>query len=262
MSESNQIKDYGGLVTVRHQNGVAQVALNDLRKKNSLGSEMTDALLEALSDVEANLDMRAVVLSSNSDYFSSGADLIELSRSIDDRHKVFRIHDKLLNLMHRIDRLRVPVIAAINGPAIGGGAELALACDFRLMAERSLLSFPEIRFGIMPGAGGVARLARLVGREKAMFFQMTGASISAEVAVAERLVLKAVAAEVLASESNALAEKIASFPSAAIEFIKRSNRLCLDMPLESALEHCQASVMVLGATLDAREKILGFAKKA
>lgn len=261
MSETNSLPAGGALVSLRHDGGVAHLVMNDLRRKNSLGSEMTRALLDALADIEANVDVRAVVLSSGSDCFSSGANLRELSQFIDDRHQVFRMHDQLLGLMHRIDRLRVPVIAAVNGPALGGGAELALACDFRVMAQGSFLSFPEVRFGIMPGVGGVARLARLLGREKAMFYQMTGANIDAERAVAERLALKAVPADAVASEADGLARKIAASPPAAIEFIKRSNRLSLDMPLESALEHCQAAVMVLGATVDARERILGLAQR-
>lgn len=261
MSESNQTKSFNDLILLAESDGVARIAMNDAKKKNSLGSDMTLAFMQAFAHVEQSRNVRVVVLSSTSDYFSSGADLKELVEFIDDRHRVFRMHDQLLKLMHAIDRLRVPVIAAVNGPALGGGAELALACDFRVMATNASFGFPEVHFGIMPGAGGVARLARMIGREKAMYYQMTGATISALAAVDEGLALQCVSREELAGTVESIAQTICAAPSASIEFIKRANRLALDMPLESAMEHCQSDVMVLGATVDARERILKFARK-
>jgi enoyl-CoA hydratase/carnithine racemase len=141
--------------------------------------------------------------------------------------------------MHRmllkLQRLSKPVIAAINGVAMGGGCELALACDFRYMAAGGRIGLPEVRVGILPGAGGTQRMARLLGVAKALELMLLGDTVDAETAERIGLVHRAVEPDRLLDEALALANELAKRPALSVALIKRCVLEGVELPLEEAL---------------------------
>jgi enoyl-CoA hydratase/carnithine racemase len=144
-------------------------------------------------------------------------------------------------LLLRLQRLRVPVIAAINGTAMGGGCELALACDFRYMARGGQIGLPEVRVGILPGAGGTQRMARLLGVAKAMELMLLGNTLDADTAERIGLVHRAVNPEFLMEDVLTLAGELEKRPPLSIELIKQCILQGSEMPLEEALHFEQAA---------------------
>jgi enoyl-CoA hydratase/carnithine racemase len=164
-------------------------------------------------------------------------------------------------LLRPVAECRKPVIAAINGFALGGGLELALACDIVVVGEGAKLGLPEVRVGVMPGAGGTQRLPRAVGKHKAMLHALTGRFMSG--LEAERMGLASLAvpdAEVLAT-ALALAEEIAALPPIGVQSIKEAILRGADQPLDAALAFERRSFQMLFATEDRREGIAAFLEK-
>jgi len=240
---------------------VVVLTLNRPDARNALNEAMIGALESAIERLEQSTDVRAVIIASSAGCFCAGADLRMIADHRDAPYRLFRLHDRLIQLAARIERLSVPVIAALNGSAFGGGAELALACDFRIMSTSAMLGFPEVRLGILPGAGGTARLARVVGRERALLLELTGEAISAQESLAMGLILRVVPDGQTLAEARALAAKIAQNAPIAIDFIKRSVRLSTDMPLDAAMDYCQLSALFLSSTNDAQEGIGAFLER-
>jgi enoyl-CoA hydratase len=144
-------------------------------------------------------------------------------------------------LLLKLQRLRVPVIAAINGTAMGGGCELALACDFRYMARGGQIGLPEVRVGILPGAGGTQRMTRLLGVAKAMELMLLGNTLDADTAERVGLVNRAVNPECLMEDVISLANELGKRPPLSVEMIKQCILQGSEMPLEEALHFEQAA---------------------
>lgn len=240
---------------------IIELTLNRPDARNALNEAMIEALEQAVAKIEHAADVRVVIITGGPDCFCAGVDLRTVTAHQDHPVRLFRLHDRLVQLVARVERLRTPVIAALAGSAFGGGAELALACDFRIIAASAKLGFPESRLGIMPGAGGTARLARIIGREKALFLELTGSLVTAEEALSMGMVLRVVPdGEVLVAARN-LARTIARNAPLAVEFIKRAVRHSSEMALDNALDHCQLAALWLGNTRDAREGIAAFLER-
>lgn len=248
-------------IFVEHDNAIAVITLNRPGARNCLNQEMIGALDKALDDLQAIDTLRAVVLTGRSGHFCSGADLSMVADLLATPYRLYQMHDRIVRIASRIHEFKIPVIAAINGHAFGGGAELALACDIRIMEQSTKLCLPEARLGIMPGAGGTARLARIVGVERALYYELTGEAISADEAVKLGLILRMVPDSQGLADALNLANKINKSAPAAVEFIKRALRTSLDMPLYAAMEHCQYAALLLGHTQDAQNGINAFFTK-
>lgn len=237
------------------------ITCNRPEVKHAINAEMIDELDACLNEVENDPDLRVLILTGSGDGFISGGDMEMINQGLKAPHQFFLLHDRLTGLGVRLTRLSIPVIAAIPGPAIGGGLEIALACDFRIASEEALLGLPEAGLGIMPGAGGTARLARIVGREQALYLQLTGELIDGREAVRIGLVGKVVPADEVVSAAEQLAEKIMKNAPVSIATIKRTVNLAADMPMEGAVDYCQYAALSLSATEDAREGIKAFLEK-
>jgi enoyl-CoA hydratase len=235
------VPDYQYLQTRRE--GATLVATLTNPPRNLMNATMVAELGALASELENDTEVRALILTGGVDgIFVTHYDVGELSTLLDrlqgtdtspggnELHGTHKLFLKLQSLPQ-------VVIAAINGTAMGGGCELALACDFRLMAKHpgAVIGLPEVRVGILPGAGGTQRVTRLLGVAKALEFMLLGTAVDAETAERIGLVHRAVEPERLLPDSLALASQIAARPALSVALIKQCVLRGSEMPLEDGL---------------------------
>lgn len=239
---------------------VATLTLNRPAAMNAMGRRFADDLERALARLEATPGIRSVVITGAGDRaFSVGGDIKERgAMSLDERwsHAL-----RLGRCFDRIETLPVPVIAAINGYALGGGMELAVACDIRLASDRAEVGLTEARIGVFPGAGGPVRLTRLVGKGIAKLVLFSGRRFAARDAGALGLVDAVVPHERLAAEARALAGEIAANGPLAVQALKRLVNACYEADLASSLELARALRRPLDHTRDMLEGVRAFEEK-
>ena len=170
---------------------------------------------EALRGIERNTSLKVVIVTGGEEIFCAGADIGEIKEATTAEANYKHAREFQL-LFDQIESLPQPVIAAVSGYALGGGCELALACDFRIASEGAKFGLPEIKIGAFPGGGGTQRLPRLIGAAKAKEMIFTGDPISAGEALALRLVMKVVPKDKLMEEAKGFAAKLAVLPRLAI----------------------------------------------
>jgi enoyl-CoA hydratase len=188
---------------------------------NAVGSGLLNELLDAVSEAAEDPDARVVILTGGgSRAFIAGADIKELSGKSPEEGLDFSARGHRLTRM--LEEMEKPVIAAINGAALGGGCELALACDLRVAGDRALFGQPEVKLGVIPGWGGTVRLARIVGEGLAREMVFSGRILSAEEALRVGLLNRVVPHESLPEEALRIAETIARQGPVALAFAKRS----------------------------------------
>jgi len=235
----------GELVDVKKDGKVARVVMHR-KGNNSIAEDLMKELAETFTELGKDSEARVIVLASEYEkYFSVGADLTAMGgidRGATDAVDqiaafVMRLNDHYLT----VERCPKPVIAAINGHALGGGSELALCCDYRIMVEdgRSKIGQTESALGIIPGAGGTQRLPRLIGKAKAMRYLIESTRLSAKEAEAAGWVDQAVAPDEFEGAVDALAQKLAKQATFAIAMIKDAVHRGYDIPLDQAL-HVEA----------------------
>lgn len=201
---------------------------------NALSTAVLDALAQRVSEVEASPSSRVVVLTGDGQYFSAGADVKEMAMM--DLSQAPKVVHRGLELFGRIEAMRPPVIASINGLALGGGLELALACDLRIAGESAKLGAPETKIGLLPAYGGTQRLTRLVGAAKARELIFTASMIPAAEALRIGLVNKVVSAGQELRAARDLAHTIAQNAPKAVQAAKRAIREGRDGPLAEGLK--------------------------
>jgi enoyl-CoA hydratase len=249
-----------GSVDLELRGSTALVRLARPEKLNALSRHMKQELRHVLDKLEGNQDVRVVILTGEgSRAFCAGTDISDLAQLEQTNAREFSAEGQ--QLAERFERFPVPIIAAINGIAAGGGTELALGCHLRLASRNAQFSLPEIKLGIIPGYGGTQRLMRAIGVGRALEMILTGKSISAEVAERIGLVNRVVEPERLMDEAELLANQIAQFSPlairAALKAIVQGQELRLDDGL--ALERELFGPMF--ATEDAREGTRAFLEK-
>ena len=257
----------GEFVDVERDGAIARVVMHR-NKINAIAEDLMSELGEAFTELGKDASVRAVVLASGYDkYFSVGADLgamASIDRTADDAVDQIKSFMKRVNKHYdAIEHCPKPVIAAINGHAQGGGCELALCCDFRVMVEdgRSKIGQTESALGIMPGAGGTQRLPRLIGLAKAKRFIIESTRLSAAEAEAVGLVDKAVAPEEFQAAVAELAGRLAKGPTVAYAMIKDAIHRGYDMKLHDALEVEMDNFARVSLTTDAAIGIMSFLSK-
>ncbi|GAA1091633.1 MULTISPECIES: enoyl-CoA hydratase/isomerase family protein [Streptomyces violaceusniger group] len=219
-------------VNLEVADGVATFRL-DRPPMNALDIATQDRLRELAAEVTRRDDVRAVVIWGGEKVFAAGADIKEM-REMDHAAMVVRSGD-LQESFTAVARIPKPVVAAVTGYALGGGCELALCADFRIAAENAKLGQPEILLGLIPGAGGTQRLARLVGPAKAKDLIFTGRQVKADEALAIGLVDRVVPAEEVYAQAHAWAAKLAKGPAIALRAAKESVDRGLETDLDSGL---------------------------
>ncbi len=257
----------GECVDVKREGAIARVVMH--RKGiNSIAEDLMQELASAFTELGADPSVRVVVLASEyQKYFSVGADLTMLGTidrdALDAVDQIAAVMKRLNGHYTTIERCPKPVIAAINGHALGGGSELALCCDFRIMVEdgRSRIGQNESELGIIPGAGGTQRLPRLIGRAKAVRYMIEAARLSGREAEAVGWVDRAVAPEQLATAVDELAAKLAKAATFAIAMIKDSVHRGNDLPLDEGLEVEARNFARAALSQDAAIGIMSFLSK-
>lgn len=209
-------------ITVERDGPIATITLNRPNVLNALNLAMLDELGRALATLDADDALRAVILTgAGPKAFAAGADIAELNALPDARAGEEQAR-RGQALTVAIERLRVPVIAAVNGFALGGGCEIAMACDIRIASENAKFGQPEVNLGIVPGYGGTQRTTRLLGEGWAMYLCLTGEMIDAQEALRIGLVQKVLPADALIGEARRIAELIAAKAPLAITATKRA----------------------------------------
>ena len=238
--------------------GVALVTLNRPEVLNALDFALIGELTEALEALDRDDACRAIVITGAGDRaFAAGADIKELAAQTPTTLTV----DDDFHRWERIKRIRKPLIAAVRGFALGGGCELAMSCDMIVAGEDAQFGQPEIKLGVMPGAGGTQRLTRAIGKAKAMELVLTGRTMGAREAEAHGLVTSVVASEATVPEALALAARIAAMPPVAVLAAKAAVNRAEELPLEAGLEFERRSFYLLFATEDQREGMAAFTEK-
>lgn len=211
---------YKTLIYEKKEN-IGLLTINRPEKLNAISNELVSELKKLLDEIENDEKLRVLILTGAGDKaFVAGADIKELVDR--DARLGRRISQERQELFSRIENLPVPVIAAVNGYALGGGLELALACSIRICSEKAQFGAPEVKLGIIPGDGGTQRLPRLVGLGRAMELILTGDFIDAQEAYRIGLVNKVLPQEELMDKAMELAKKIASRPPLAVRFAKEA----------------------------------------
>ncbi|CAA6604503.1 enoyl-CoA hydratase-isomerase [Rhodospirillaceae bacterium LM-1] len=245
------------LIVERHDDGVALLRLNRPEAKNALNMALRNQLAEQVSALAADPAIRVLVVTGNADVFAAGADLAEMAEA-----GAIDILQRQTHLLWRaIAQCPKPMIAAVNGFALGGGCELAMHADIIIAGSSAQFGQPEVRVGIMPGAGGTQRLLRAVGKFKAMKMLLTGKPVSAEEASAMGLVSEVVADDQVLPTALQLAKTIAALPPLAVTQIKEVVLAGMDAPLDSALALERKAFQLLFASADQKEGMKAFLDK-
>ncbi|HEX3462847.1 MAG TPA: enoyl-CoA hydratase-related protein [Candidatus Elarobacter sp.] len=222
-------------ITVEREGAVATVTLNRPNVLNALNLRMLDELSQAFAELDGDDAVRAVIVTgAGAKAFAAGADIGELNALPNARAGEAQSR-KGQALTRAIERMRVPVIAAINGFALGGGCELAMACDVRVASENAKFGQPEVNLGILPGYGGTQRMTQLIGEGTAMYLCLTGEMIDAAEALRVGLVQKVVPLDGLLAEARRIAEVIAGKAPLAIAATKRAIVDGASLDLDDAL---------------------------
>jgi len=238
--------------------GVALVVLDRPDVLNALDFALIEALTDALETLDRDAACRAIVITGAGDRaFAAGADVPELARQSPTSLTV----DDTFHRWERIKRVRKPLIAAVRGYALGGGCELAMLCDLIVAGEDAQFGQPEIRLGVMPGAGGTQRLTRAIGKAKAMEMILTGRNMGAREAEASGLVTSVVPSEATVPAALELAAKVAAMPPVAVLAAKAAVNRAEELSLEAGLEFERRSFYLLFDTEDQKEGMAAFAEK-
>lgn len=248
------------LIVLERVEDVAVVRLNRPEKLNSLTGEMILLLSDFFRGFATDSSLRAVILTgTGAKAFCVGTDINELADG--GAAEARNISKRGQTLCDLIERCPVPVIAAINGLAVGGGCELALACHIRLAAPNARFSLPETKLGIMPGYGGTQRMPREIGKSRALEIMLGGREVSAADAERLGLISRQVHAASLLTEATLLARDIARLAPLAIRACLESVRVGLELPLAEGLEVETRLFAELFETRDMREGTRAFLEK-
>lgn len=238
--------------------GVALVTLDRPRVLNALDFTLIAELTDALEALDADAACRAIVITGAGERaFAAGADIRELAAQT----PTSLLAGNEFHRWERIKRIRTPLIAAVRGFALGGGCELAMTCDLIVAGESAQFGQPEIRLGVMPGAGGTQRLTRAIGKAKAMELVLTGRSIGAREAEAHGLVTRVVPDAEVLPDALRLGAEIAAMPPLAVMAAKEAVNRAEELPLEAGLEHERRLFYLLFSTEDRREGMAAFIEK-
>lgn len=239
--------------------GISIINLNRPKAMNALSGELVTELAALVDAIAADPDVRAVILTGGERVFAAGGDIVLMSTA--DPLGAEKYATLVGEALWKLEKLEVPVIAAISGMALGGGCELALACDIRIAAEGTIFALPEINLGIMPGAGGTQRLTRVVGLGWAKYLVLTGKNIDAETALKIGLVTQVVPKESLMGEARKLTEGLAAKSPISMKSAKACVDYGLNADLASGLSFERKNMALLFATEDQKEGMKAFLEK-
>lgn len=241
----------------RNHQHIALVQLNRPKVLNALSTDLMKELLDSFLFLEDDPSIRVIILTGNDRAFAAGADIAQLMKAT----PIDQINDKRLRIWKQLSLITKPVIAAVNGFALGAGCELAMNCDFIIAGDTAQFGQPEINIGTIPGAGGTQRLTRAIGKSKAMYHILTGHMMSAQEAFNDGLVAKVVPKESLLNETFEVAKIIANKAPVAIKLAKEAVNAAFEMPLKESMEFERRNFYLTFASKDQKEGISAFMEK-
>ena len=245
---------------VQRESGVAVLTVQRPQRLNALDASTLDEIRQAVLDFQQDESIRCVIITGGGDKaFVAGADINEIARDTPDAARQRALRGQ--HIFDLIEQLGKPVVAAVNGFALGGGCELAMACTLRIAADTARFGQPEINLGLIPGFAGTQRLARLVGKARAMQLILTGNPISASDALAMGLVNRVVPAADLMKEARALAAELATKPPVAMRYAMDAINNGLEIPFAEACRLEAALFGMVAATEDMKEGTRAFLEK-
>ena len=245
------------LVERQPEQRTALVRLNRPKQLNALNGAVMDALCAALEDLDRDDDVRAIVVTGNERAFAAGADIGEMANAT----PVELLRTNRIGQWDRIRKVTKPVIAAVNGWALGGGCELAMTLDLIVAGEGAKFGQPEINIGVIPGAGGTQRLTRAIGKSRAMRMILTGDPITAAEAERAGLVALVTQDELVVEDALALAARMATKSPIALRVAKEAVNAAYEMSLTNALAHERRLFYLLFASEDQKEGMAAFLEK-
>lgn len=249
-------------IKVEISDRIQTITLDRPEKKNAFNTEMINEWVTALEEAQKDDNVHVVVITGAGDSFCSGGDVTLMQKGSDSRldakNLLWEDIHRVAFTMQKIDK---PVIAAINGPAVGAGLDMALMADIRTMAEDARVSEGYVTVGLIPGDGGAYYLPRLVGQSKALELLWTGRFVDSREALEIGLVDFVFSTETLEKQTLALAKRIADGPQIAVRMIKRAVRQSLKSDLETSLDLISSHMAIVTATEDHKEGVNAFLER-
>ncbi|PHM44817.1 bifunctional 3-hydroxacyl-CoA dehydrogenase/acyl-CoA-binding protein [Xenorhabdus mauleonii] len=239
------------------QQRVRTLTLNRPDVRNALSNDCLELLVQQLEQADADKETGAIVITGAARYFAAGADLKELQQQT----VATAITDRRPQLWQRLHNINKPMIAAVNGYALGAGCELALACDFVICGESARFGLPEITLGLIPGAGGTQRLIRSVGKALAHQMVLTGEAINARQAQLAGLVSEVCIDENTLARAEQIAQRISEFSPLALRAAKAALKTAQETGLSQGLLAERQQFVALAGTTDRQEGIAAFLEK-
>ncbi len=245
------------IVNEQYEPYIALIQLNRPRELNALNTKLMQEIRDSLRELDQNDRVRVIIITGNDQAFAAGADIKQMA----DKSTVDMLMIDQFSTWDQIRKTRKPLIAAVSGFCLGGGCELAMTCDMILASETARFGQPEIKIGVMPGAGGTQRLARAIGKAKTMEMVLTGRFISAEEAFTAGLINKVVPVEMYLREAVSLASEIAHMSPVAIQLAKESVNRAFETHLDEGLHFERKNFYLCFSSEDQKEGMKAFIEK-
>ena len=236
---------------------IALVRLNRPKVLNALSTDLMEELVDCFLKLDKNPEVRVIILTGNERAFAAGADIAQMVSAT----PIDQINDQRFRTWEMLRLITKPIIAAVNGFALGGGCELAMACDLIIAGEDAKFSQPEIKIGTIPGAGGTQRLTRAIGKSKAMMMVLTGEMIDAKTAYEWGLVAKVTPAQALIQESFELAKIISDRAPVAVRLAKEAVNKSFEASLKDGMDFERRNFYLTFSSLDQKEGMKAFLEK-
>ena len=236
---------------------VALIRINRPKELNALNPQLMQELRDELQRLDANANVRVIIITGNEQAFAAGADI----RQMADKSALEMVTADQFSTWDQIRKTKKPLIAAVSGFCLGGGCELAMTCDMIVASETARFGQPEIKIGVMPGAGGTQRLTRAVGKARAMEMVLTGRFISAEEAFSLGLINKVVPVEMYLREAATLAAEIAQMSPFAAQLAKEAVNRAFETHLDEGLQFERKNFYLCFSSEDQKEGMRAFIEK-
>ncbi len=245
------------IVNEQYDSFVALVQLNRPKELNALNIQLMQELRDALQQLDKDDKVRVIIITGNDQAFAAGADIKQMA----DKSAIDMLMIDQFSTWDQIRKTKKPIIAAVSGFALGGGCELAMTCDMIIASETAQFGQPEIKLGVIPGAGGTQRLTKALGKAKAMEMILTGRFMQAEEALRYQLINKIVPVEMYLREAVVLAREIAKMSPVALQLAKEAVNRSFETTLDDGLQFERKNFYLSFASEDQKEGMKAFIEK-
>jgi enoyl-CoA hydratase len=241
----------------RNHTHIALIKLNRPKVLNALSTDLMEELVECMTALDKNPEVRVIILTGSERAFAAGADIGQMATAT----PIDNINENRFRSWEMLRLITKPIIAAVNGFALGGGCELAMSCDLIIAGEDAKFSQPEIKIGTIPGAGGTQRLTRAIGKSKAMLMVLTGDMIDAQTAYDWGLVAKVVPAPTVLQETFEIAKTISDRAPIAVRLAKEAVNKSFEMTLKDGMDFERRNFYLTFSSQDQKEGMKAFMEK-